>query len=86
MKSLLPVVKEEVGFSIAQYIGSRGDKEFIKKELRKIRKENPAVADFIVKWSKLDNHAIHSAFCGILVYQLLRSQAEVDRMEEDLFL
>lgn len=84
MKSLLPVVKEEIGYSVAHSIGARYDKEIIKTELAKIRKENPEIVNFIKQWCKLSKCQIHSAFCGILVYQLLRSQAEVDKMNEDL--
>ncbi len=77
---MLPIVNKDIGFSIAHHIGSSGDKDFVKKELKKIRNENPVVADFIKKWSKLDSHSLHSAFCGILVYNLLRSQAEADEL------
>ena len=84
MKPLLPIVKEEIGFSLAHYIGARYDKEFVKTELSKIKKENPEIVSFIKKWSRLDKCSIHTAFCGILIYQLLRSQAESDKMNEEL--
>lgn len=80
MKYLLPQVNHEVGFSVAHSIGNQYDRDFVKKELNIIKKENPAVAEFIKKWSL---GKLHTAFCGILVYKLLRSQAEVDRMTED---
>lgn len=85
MKELLPVVKEEVGYSLAHYMGSKIDREFIKDELKSMKRENPVIAHFIKKWSKLDSHSIHSAFCGILVYKLLRSQAEADHLNDLLF-
>lgn len=84
MKPLLPIVDAEVGFSLAKTVGEKGDSEFIKSELRRINKENPAVADFIKKWANLSHCPMHTKFCGILVYKLLRSQAEADRMSEDL--
>lgn len=84
MKTLLPIVDSEVGFSLAKYVGEKGDAEFIKSELKKISKENPTIAEFIKKWSSLSNCQTHTKFCGILVYKLLRSQAEADRMNEDL--
>jgi hypothetical protein len=84
MKPLLPIVDAEVGFSLAKSVGERGDSEFINSELRHINKENPTVADFIKKWAELGRCSIHTKFCGILVYKLLRSQAEADRMAEDL--
>lgn len=84
MKSLLPMVDSEVGFSLAKTVGEKGDAEFIKTELKRLDKENPTVADFIRKWSLLGDCQTHTKFCGILVYKLLRSQAEADRMTEDL--
>ena len=84
MKTLLPIVDAEVGFSLAKTVGEKGDLEFINSELRRIDKENPVVADFIKKWAKLGNCSTHTKFCGILVYRMLQSQAEADRMTEDL--
>ncbi len=82
MKPLLPVVNSDVGFSIARHIGEANDRTFVKNELAAIAAENPAIANFIASWSMLGEEKLMSAFCGILVYKLLRSQAEVDRMEE----
>lgn len=84
MKPLLPIVDSEVGFSLAKCVGERGDVEFINTELQKITRENPTVANFIKKWSLLGGCQTHTKFCGILVYKLLRSQAEADRMTEEL--
>lgn len=82
MKSLLPLVKPEIGFSLARHMGEITDKKFIKEELDKIDKENPVISDFIYKWSKLDKNKTHTAYCGIIVYNLLKSQAEVNKLEE----
>lgn len=86
MKPLLPIVDAEVGFSLAKTVGEKGDSEFVKLELRGINRENPTVANFIKKWAKLSECPTHTKFCGILVYKLLRSQAEADRMSEDILL
>jgi hypothetical protein len=84
MKPLLPVVDSEVGFSLAKTVGEHGDAEFINSELQIINKENPTVASFIKRWAELSGCSTHTTFCGILVYKLLRSQAEADRMTEEL--
>lgn len=83
MKPLLPTVSSEIGFSLAKSVGEQCDDAFVKRELKIIKKENPTVAEFIQKWSSLGKNKTHSAFCGILVYKFLRSQAEADRMKED---
>lgn len=84
MKPLLPIVDAEVGFSLAKTVGEKGDSEFMKSELHRIDRENPTVANFIERWAQLSECPTHTKFCGILVYKLLRSQAEADRMTEDL--
>lgn len=84
MKPLLPIVDAEVGFSLAKHVGEKGDDEFVKLELKRIDKENPTIAGFIKRWAELSGCPTHTTFCGILVYKLLRSQAEADRMTEEL--
>ncbi len=86
MEPLLPIVDSDIGFSLAKCVGEKGDSEFIKSELQIIARENPTVANFIKKWSSLCNSETHSIFCGILVYKLLRSQAEADQMKKYLHL
>ena len=82
MKDLLPFVLNEVGFSIAADLGNEYDPETWKREYRHIKKTNPAVAEFIRNWSRLSKCKIHTAIMGILVYRLLESQAEADRMRD----
>lgn len=84
MENLLPVVNQEIGFSVSQSIPDVTDKEFVKQELKKIKKENPVIANVIARWANLDKGKIHTAYCGIMVYKLLRSQAEVDKMEREI--
>ncbi len=85
MKQLLPIVDSEIGFSVAQSLDS-DDIGNIKTQLARIKKSNPVIHEFIVKWTKLvknKNMRLYCAFCGILVYKLLESQAECDEMERD---
>lgn len=83
MEPLLPVVNSEVGFSIAQYIGNREDREFLVTELERIFTENPTVAEFIVRWGN-ETGSMEATYCGVIVYYLLRSQAESNRMDKEL--
>lgn len=82
----LPRVNPEVGFSISQSF--KGDEDYYDRMMKIIRRENPAVAEFIERWAnKTDAEPdcqMHSAFCGILVYALLRAQAEADHMSETI--
>ena len=84
MENLLPFVSSEVGFSIANSLGDEYDAKTWRMEYKKIKKSNPTVAEFIIKWAKAcKKHRLHTAICGILVYRLLESQAEVDRIDEE---
>jgi hypothetical protein len=85
MKNLLPFVTEEVGYSIAKDM-CNDDEKYVIEELQKIQDENPVVANFIFKWIKINKKKearINVAFCVIIVYKMLRSQAEADRMNEE---
>jgi pyrroloquinoline quinone (PQQ) biosynthesis protein C len=85
MKNLLPLVTKEVGFAIAKDM-CNDDEQYVTEELQKIQEENPVIASFIYKWIKLDKKKedkIHVAFCAIIIYKMLRSQAEADKMTEE---
>lgn len=86
--SLLPQVDPDTGHSISHYLNRYDDAEsdaaVVEDELRLIEKENPAVAEFIGRWSTKEGKVLcRVAFCGILVYRLLRSQAESDLMDAE---
>jgi hypothetical protein len=80
-EQLLPYVTNEVGFSVAQTLCD-SDAMNVKRGLSEIKKVNPAVEEFIRKWSCKGRDRIHSALCGMLVYKLLESQAEADMMSD----
>ncbi len=85
---LLPLVTNDVGHVLAHAIDvDADDVELLKTELRKIKKSNPAVAEFIKKWAKKCENRdgrIHSAFSGVFVYKMLENQAEADQMSLDI--
>jgi hypothetical protein len=82
----LPKVNPEVGYSISHKFRSTEDKEYFDGAIKLIEEENPVVAKFISMWADLTQEPcdLHSAFCGILVYMLLRYQAEADDMCETI--
>ncbi len=83
MENLLPFVTNEVGHSVAQSLDQGDDKKNCEVQLKRIKKTNPAVAEFIRRWSKTCKDKIGAMMCGILVYKLLESQAEADRMNKE---
>lgn len=85
-QALLPIVNPEVGFSITQKLGDKSDKAIFVEQMGHIESANPVVAEFIRQWSGAEkgDAFVSAAFCGILVYLLLESQAEVNHMENNL--
>ena len=83
---LLPFVKPEIGHSVKMDIIDQDDDSCIREQIKFIKEENPSLAWFIEQFAKTTKDYQGSALCAIMVYKLLRSQAEVDQMMEDIAL
>lgn len=84
MEQLLPRVKRDITGSIVHSLQEKkSDSKHIKSELEIIKKENPVIAEFISKYSQLSQDKKSCALSGILVYNMLKSQSEADRMNEE---
>lgn len=87
-KSLLPIVGNETMYNVEHRLSNKTDNEFYRQEIKQIRKENPLIAKFINLWASDENTPKKArgyiAFCGILVYRMLASQAEADKLEEEI--
>lgn len=86
MHDYLPTVKREIAASMSVNMdGILDDQKFLKQELKKIRENNPIIAEFITKYAKtMPKAKMHAIYCGVMVYKLLRSQSEADAMNHDL--
>ena len=82
MKDLLPFVTNEVGYSICASLKDDSLQTWL-NELKRIKKVNPGIEQFIRLWSKMSKDKLHSLICGVCVYKLLESQAEADRMADE---
>jgi hypothetical protein len=83
VEKYLPEVKRAIAASMAANMAQTpNDKQFLKKELKKIRKVNPLVAEFIVKYASTRKGTAHAIYCGVMVYKLLYSQSEADHMNK----
>lgn len=83
MDFFLPVVKPEIGGSIERELVNKRDIEYIKKHLKRLDIENPTIAKFIKDFSKSTKDRVGTAFCSLLVYRMLESQAEANKMSEE---
>jgi len=83
MEKYLPEVKRAIAASMSANMSvTLDDRLFLKKELKKIKKVNPLIAEFILKYSKTGKERLQAIYCGVMVYKLLYSQAEADLMNK----
>jgi hypothetical protein len=94
--SLLPRVKKGTMSNIHHRINKLTDRSFYESEIKIIKKENPLIAKFINGWwckeeeaatrekEEGDDDVSYGVFCGLMVYRMLASQAEADKMNEEL--
>jgi hypothetical protein len=80
----LPRVKREITASVEHEIRSCEDAKYVKDKIKDLKKKNPVIADFIAKFSRTSEDPISTAFCGLIVYRLLESQAECTQLEMEL--
>lgn len=80
----LPHVNFDIGHSLAREVVCRDDKEYLEEQLNRLEKENPAVSRWIRNFSKTTRDRLGSMFCAVMVYRLLESQAEADRMTREI--
>ena len=80
----LPIVKPEIGYSLEKELFDVDDVDYIKTQLKRLDEENPSVATFIRQFAKTTDDKINVAFCGLMVYRLLESQAEANWMNEEM--
>lgn len=83
-RNYLPIVNPEVGYSLAESLNGVEDEEYIEKELARIEEENPAISIWIRDYASQTEDPMGSMFCSLFVYKMLESQAESDRMSEEI--
>lgn len=81
-KMLLPVVSEEVGFAIqAEY---RQNKKYTQAIIVRLQEDNPCIVNFISQMALASKDPQYVAETAILVYRLLESQAEADKLNKGI--
>lgn len=81
---LLPKVNPSIGGSLEHELSKQNDKAYIKQQLSLIEKENPVISFWIENFSKKTRDRKGAVFCGIMVFKMLRIQAECDKMKEEI--
>lgn len=80
----LPYVNPNVGYSLARQLMTVDDEPYMEEELGRLDRENPAVSMWIRKYGERTEDPMGSMFCALLVYKLLESQAEANKMAEEI--
>jgi len=87
-KGLLPIVSKEVGFSIQNEVFNSNENEFALNLIRRLANEdNPCIANYLSQLAIQSRTAeMRDAilYAGLGVYRLLESQAEADKMKQEL--
>ena len=79
----LPVVSVATGNSILGEL--RGDRrgESVQRLLQRLEKSNPCIARFVHQLAARHHEAAEVYAAALVVYRLLESQEEADRLKED---
>lgn len=77
----LPVVKPEIACPLQK---DMREKNYLKKQLKRLKKENPIILKWIRDYSKQYRNKKNMAYCALMVYRLLESQAEADCMNAEI--
>ena len=86
---MLPIVSCDIAPSVEHSIPRGGtDDEYIMCEMARLNEQNPVIARFISAFATAENRDLDYirgvTTCGIFVYKLLESQAESDKMKEEI--
>lgn len=78
-KGLLPIVNEEIGYSIQRDYARQSS--YCADLVNRLQEDNPCVLRFIVQMSARSEDQKLVAETALLVYRLLESQAETNQLE-----
>lgn len=79
----LPTVSEEVCAAIQKELSEATGNGYVADLLRRLQAENPLLAQFIANFAITQQNPTGVSTAGLLVYRLLESQAEANRMRRE---
>ena len=81
--SRLPIVTQDVGYSVKAELEQTPANEYVTKILERLEVENPCVAEFISHFSLQHEDSVAVSTSALLVYRLLESQMQADEMKDE---
>lgn len=82
--STLPVVTKETGALVSREIERDENNDYIIRLLERLEGENPCVAEFVSRMAVQHEDPVAISTAALLVYRLLESQAEANKLREQL--
>ena len=84
-KGLLPIVHKEIGLAVQRKISEQPGNEFLIQTIERLTEDNPCIANFVSQFGVVSGNPHLVAYVGIVVYRLLESQAEADKLDKEFF-
>lgn len=78
------VVDPGVAASVAHRFGQLDDAEYLRLYLKPLKQTNPLLYEWIVQFARLVHDRHNAMLLGLVVYQLIESQLEADKLKEEL--
>lgn len=82
--SMLPRVTRDVGFSVCRELEQAGARDYMRELLQRLDRENPCIAEFVCRLAIQHEDPVGVSNAGLLVYRLLESQMEANRLRDEL--
>jgi hypothetical protein len=81
---MLPVVTKMTGAAVSREIERDENNDYIIRLLERLEGENPCVAEFVSRMAIQHEDPVAISTAALLVYRLLESQAEANKLREQL--
>ena len=84
MERPLPLVTKETGYAVCRELEREDNNDYVIQLLERLEEDNPCVAEFVSRLAIQHEDPVGISTAAVLVYRLLESQAEADRLREQL--
>ncbi|MHC4663385.1 MAG: hypothetical protein ACYS8W_17130 [Planctomycetota bacterium] len=80
----MPLVSKDTTNSVIHELTNAGSSDYFANLLDRVRQENPQVAEFLAALALTHDDPLAVSAAGLLIYRLLESQYEANRLSEML--
>ena len=83
-KGLVPVVQEGIKGALIAEISQRPADEYVVDVIARLAEDNPGVREFLLNFARACPTPSTALYAGVVVYRLLESQSEADKMAREM--